>query len=140
MPQPSSDRPVSLLVPTAAGEAVCPTCGKTFEKPVILTRDANLCPDCRNTYKDMAYVYCLKCRKVVTRLNPGMSAKGYLVKPNEVLHVRECPRCCPGVIQSIPVEFDREEMFRRNLEVKDKERIGWYEYGPGSKNHKNETS
>ena len=106
MPQPSSDRPVSLLVPTAASEAVCPTCGKIFEKPVILTRDANLCPDCRNTYKDMAYIYCLKCKEVVTRLNPGMSAKGYLVKPNEVLHVRECPRCCPGVIQSIPVEFE----------------------------------
>ena len=37
-------------------------------------------------------------------------------------------------------EFDDEEMLRRRLEVKDKERIGWYEYGPGSKSHKNETS
>ena len=55
MPQRSSDSPVSLLVPTAAIEAVCPTCGKTFEKPVVLTRDANLCPECRKTYDGMAY-------------------------------------------------------------------------------------
>ena len=112
--------------------AECTMCGKRFEKEPLVVKDGDLCPECRKTYGGMAYVFCLTCKKITTRIVPGLSAQGILVKPGDVLHVRECPTCHPGIIRSVPIEFDSEEMLRRKLEVKDKERIGWYEYGPGA--------
>lgn len=100
-----------VIVP---GAAKCSMCGKEYERPLVLTRDSDLCPECRKAYADMAFVYCMKCRKTVTRVRPGMSAGGYMVKPGEVLHVDECPVCSPGVKVSIPREF-REHEARRGL-------------------------
>lgn len=109
MNQPSSP---SILVPEADGIRTCTMCGKKFERDPILVADADLCPECRKTYGGMAYVFCNTCQKIVTRLKPGLSAKGYLVTPHEILHVPECPGCHPGIVQSMPLEFIEYEKIR----------------------------
>ena len=83
-------------------------CGKKFEADPVVARDGDLCPECRKTYKDMAVVYCMKCKKVVTRAAPGLAGK-LLVKPGDILHVRECPKCTPGIVRSVPVEMEDEK-------------------------------
>lgn len=99
-----------VIVP---GASKCSMCGKEYERPLVLTRDSDLCPECRKTYADMAFVYCTKCGKTVTRIRPGMASNGYIVKPGETLHVDECPVCNPWVKVSIPKEFKEYEARRR---------------------------
>ena len=88
------------------GAAICSVCGKQFEPEPLLVRDCDLCPECRKTYKDMAFAYCMKCKAVVTRIPAGIMM-GLIVKPGDILHVTECPVCTPGVIRSVPIEVQK---------------------------------
>lgn len=100
-----------LIVPVKSGNNVCTMCGKEFEKDPIIVVDGDLCPECRKTYGGMAYIFCMKCNAVVTRVKPGL-AMGLLVKPGDMLHVSECPQCTPGVIKSIPLEVMQNDKSR----------------------------
>lgn len=115
---------------------VCPVCGATFEVPVrrdrliipdspdsgqILIADhplaphepnADLCPRCRKEFGDFARVICLKCHKIVTRVQPGMTPDGFVVAPGAILHVRECPTCQPNVQFSTFVEAEAFERLK----------------------------
>lgn len=102
----SSDK--VLYVPTDANKNICTMCGKEFDKEAIVVKDWDLCPDCRKTYGDMAFLYCLTCKQIVTRIPTGLSM-GILIKPGDILHVKECPTCHPGIVKSIPIEVQKYE-------------------------------
>lgn len=95
----------SIAVPVAVGKVKCSMCQNVFDDEPIKTRDSDLCPECRKKYGGMAFVYCNKCKAIVTRIPPGLQM-GILIKPYDVVHVRECPACSPGIVKSIPVEVE----------------------------------
>lgn len=102
----------SLMMPEKSDTRTCTQCGKAFEREPLVVKDGDLCPDCRKTYAGMAFVYCMTCKAVVSRVEPGIASNGYLVKPGDLLHVKACPVCSPGIIESIPVEFTGNEKVR----------------------------
>jgi hypothetical protein len=110
----SEQQSQDLAVPVPAGKVKCSMCQNVFDDEPIKTRDSDLCPECRKKYGGMAFVYCNKCRAIVTRIPPGLQM-GMLIKPYDVVHVRECPACSPGIVKSIPVEVEalRDEKSRR---------------------------
>lgn len=89
-------------------ESTCTMCGKSFEREALAVKDGDMCPECRDKFGDMAFVFCTKCRKVAARIPPGM-AMGILIKPGDMLHVTECPHCTPGIVKSIPLEVQNAE-------------------------------
>ena len=94
-----------ILVPVKSGMSKCSMCGSEFKADLIIAHDSDLCPECRKKYGGMAFVYCNKCKAIVTRIPPGL-AMGMFIKPYDLLHVNECPKCTPGVVKSIPVEVE----------------------------------
>lgn len=99
-----SEQSIAVAVPT--GKAKCTMCGGLFDDEPIKTKDSDLCPECRKKYGGMAFIYCNKCKAIVTRIPTGM-AMGILIKPYDILHVNECPQCTKGVIKSIPLEVEQ---------------------------------
>ena len=97
-----------IAVPVPEGKRKCSMCGELFDKDVLIVKDGDMCPECRKRYGDMAFLYCNKCRTITARIPTGF-AMGLLIKPGDVLHVTECPKCTPGVVKSIPLEVQRNE-------------------------------
>jgi hypothetical protein len=89
----------SIAVPVPEGKAVCTMCGKLFDKPVVASRDSDLCPECHDKYKDMAFIYCSQCHAVVSRVSPG-AFNGTIVVPGDILVVDKCPQCADGTVKS----------------------------------------
>ena len=101
-----------LYIPVAADKRICTMCHKEFDKEPLLVKDWDMCPECRKTYGDMAYIYCNTCKAIVSRATPGLIDGWYLLKPGDILHVNECPVCHPGIVKSIPVEMQGHETGR----------------------------
>lgn len=101
-----------ILLPDDPNISHCTICGKEFEKDLLILKDQDLCSECRKTFANMAYIYCNTCKTIVTRVTPGMSGCGYLVVPGAILHVNACPKCRPGIVKSIPIEFENYEKGR----------------------------
>jgi hypothetical protein len=64
----------------------------------------NLCAGCVNLGKGLAVVICVKCHRVVGRMEPSKDGVGFAFKADKVYHVERCPMCAPGSTFSPIVE------------------------------------
>ena len=86
---------------------ICAWCGKPLAGEISHPSDKpGWCHDCSTTYGDVAVFQCLNCGRAPAGVKPGVTDTGYVVKPNQVLHIRRCPLCTPGITRTECVEFD----------------------------------
>jgi hypothetical protein len=90
---------MNIMVPVPQGKSACTMCGKQFDAPAVACRDGDLCPECHDKYKDMAFIYCAGCHAVVSRVQPG-AVSGTIVVPGDILVVDKCPQCAGGTVKS----------------------------------------
>ena len=89
----------NILVPVPQGKSVCSMCGKQFDKPAVACRDSDLCPECLEKFRDMAFIYCSECHAVVSRVQPG-AVNGTIVVPGDIVVTDSCPQCAPKTAKS----------------------------------------
>lgn len=95
------------------GKVLCAWCGKPLLGEVSVPGDKpGWCHDCSTTYGDVAVIRCLGCGTAIGGVIPGKLENGYVVKPNQVLHVRKCPKCPdadPDMVKATIVELEEYE-------------------------------
>ena len=81
-----------------AGEIVpCLLCSKPMIMPMYLGKPPDqICPECQNTYKELATLVCGRCKTTIARIIPKKMDNGYTVKRREVLHTDTCGCCAPN--------------------------------------------
>jgi len=105
-----------------AGMTHC-ACGKKFI-PIGSVRIHNtgvlqgvtdcLCSDheCTSKVKHFAYIVCIKCKSVVSRIQPLRCKSGFQIRPGEFYHTNACPDCVKNLGTSVILEkyfFDKEQ-------------------------------
>lgn len=96
------------------GEIVpCLLCHKPMIMPQYVgTPPDQICPECQNTYRELATLVCDRCGTTIARIIPKKLDNGYTVKRRQVLHTDTCNCCAPhkdiSVIKEI-VEWERTE-------------------------------
>lgn len=86
--------------------ALCSWCGKPLLGEIARPGDRpGWCHDCSTKYGDVAVIVCRNCGHLIGGILPGPHDSGYIVKKNEVLHTRECPKCHPGIMKAEVEEF-----------------------------------
>jgi hypothetical protein len=102
-------------VPRAGSITPCLLCMKPMIMPAVFAGEPpdQLCDECRKTYRGLAKVACLKCKVTIGRCIPRTIDSGYTIQPNQVLHVKNCNVCSPGIPVSFVVEIDEWERKHR---------------------------
>ena len=86
---------------------LCAWCKKPLFGEVSYPKDKpGWCHDCSTTYGDVAVFQCNNCGRAIGGIKPGKTDIGYVVRPNQVLHVDKCPECTPDLVKSTCIEFD----------------------------------
>ncbi len=103
-----ADTPVSL------GYHVCAHCKKAKvllqEMPQVksslvgLVPDA-MCPECLKLFTDYAYIVCVGCKALVSKLPPYRTGEGFEVLKNQTYHIPACPVCDPQVTKTQLLEY-----------------------------------
>ena len=96
-------------------------CGKKFI-PIASLRIHNtdfikgvtdcLCRECESGVRHMAYIVCIKCKSVVSRIQPIKLKSGFQLRPGAFYHTNACPECTKNLSTSVILEkyfYDREQ-------------------------------
>lgn len=86
----------------------CAWCGKPLAGEIARPKDRpGWCHDCSTTHGDVAVFKCNSCGRIVGGIKPGRLDTGYIVAPNQVLHVDRCPKCTPNLDRCTCIEFEK---------------------------------
>ena len=95
-------------------------CGKKFI-PIASLRVHNtefikgvtdcICRECEKAVQRLAYIVCIKCKSVVSRIQPMHFKHGFQLRPGAYYHTNACPDCVKNLGSSVILEkyfFDKE--------------------------------
>jgi hypothetical protein len=71
------------------------------------------CKDCLKDVHDLSVVVCCRCRRVISRFTPFSDpTNGFQFEKGKAYHVESCPRCEPGITESVIIEKYIHDMER----------------------------
>ena len=63
-----------------------------------------LCRECEDSVKHMAYIVCIRCKSVVSRIQPMSFKSGFQLRPGAFYHTNACPECVKNLSTSVILE------------------------------------
>lgn len=94
---PVLPKTIPTTIPTkchGCGQEMAPAEPATYQTPAGLQVRDNLCRACAGKVaKNMMALACLRCLRVVLRMQPLKHSSGFVFKPATIYHVTECPDC-----------------------------------------------
>ena len=63
-----------------------------------------LCRECEPQYRRMAYIVCIRCKSVVSRIQPMSFKSGFQLRPGAFYHTNACPECVKNLSTSVILE------------------------------------
>lgn len=56
-----------------------------------------LCKECKKIFSDQARIICITCHVVILWVDPHKEKSGFEFVKNKAYHVKNCPKCKPGL-------------------------------------------
>ena len=92
-------------IPCACNEKIIPIneC-KRINTGIVQALDT-MCKDCKTAVKGTCPLICIRCKRVVSRMEPGKDSKtGFVFQKNKPYHLDGCPFCEENLDKSIIIE------------------------------------
>jgi len=70
-----------------------------------------ICDECVPDMRRLAFIVCVRCKSVVSRLQPLKCKSGFQIRAGEYYHTNACPDCVKNLEKSVIIEkyfYDRE--------------------------------
>lgn len=102
------------------GEVTCPHSKRLYDAAEIEVLQDQvgsvrnlLHPSLRSNVKGMCPVVCIKCREVVSWLDPAKDNDGFVLDPKKLYHIHHCPQCEPKAFsgKEVVTELIEKQLF-----------------------------